>query len=154
MQIARNVAQYPAGAEPRDEGQKVAQALLDAEFAGGPWLRYETDGHFWSWTGTHWAVIPDKILQQKILKIVDGEFSSARSAKTLVQEVFGLLQIMQARDDDLLHFASEPPNVVNAANSELWLHDDERRSAAARSYHRHAARLERQLHPGSDLSRV
>jgi putative DNA primase/helicase len=47
-----------------------------------------------------------------------------RSAKTLVQEAFGLLQIMQARDDDLLHFASEPPNVVNAANRELWLHDD------------------------------
>jgi putative DNA primase/helicase len=47
-----------------------------------------------------------------------------RSAKALVQEVFGLLQIMQARDDDLLHFASEPPNVVNTLNCELWLHDD------------------------------
>lgn len=75
-QIARNVAQYPAGTEPRDEGQKVAQALLDTEFAGGQWLRYEADGHFWSWTGTHWAVIPDKILQQLILKIVDAEVSS------------------------------------------------------------------------------
>ncbi len=75
-QIARNIAQYAAGAEPRDEGQKIAQALLDAEFSGGRWLRYEADGHFWSWTGTHWAVIPDKILQQIILKIVDGEFSS------------------------------------------------------------------------------
>ena len=82
------------------------------------------DGHFWSWTGTHWAVIPDKILQQKILTIVNGEVSSMKPAKTLVNEVFGLLQIMQARDDDLLHFASEPPNVVNAANGELWLHDD------------------------------
>ena len=47
-----------------------------------------------------------------------------KPAKTLVNEVFGLLQIMQARDDGLLHFASEPPNVVNAANCELWLHDD------------------------------
>ena len=75
-QIARHVAQYPAGAEPRDEAQKVAQALLQAEFAGRRWLRYEADGHFWSWTGTHWAVIPDKILQQIILKIVDSEVSS------------------------------------------------------------------------------
>jgi putative DNA primase/helicase len=75
-QIARNIAQYAVGVEPRDEGQKIAQALLDAEFAGGQWLRYEADGHFWSWTGTHWAVIPEKILQQKILKILDGEFSS------------------------------------------------------------------------------
>ena len=47
-----------------------------------------------------------------------------RSAKALVNEVFGLLQIMQARNDDLLHFASEPPNVVNTLNCELWLHDD------------------------------
>ncbi len=123
-QIARNVAQYPEGPEPRDEGQKVAQALLDAGFAGGQWLRYEADGHFWSWANTHWAVISDKILQQKILKIVVAKFSSAKSAKALVNEVFGLLQIMQARDDDMLHFASEPPNVVNVANCELWLRDD------------------------------
>ena len=123
-QIARNVAQYPAGAEPRDEGQSVAQALLDAEFAGGRRLRYEADGHFWSWTRTHWAVIPDKILQKKIITFANSKFPSARSAKTLVNEVFGLLQIMRACDDDLLHFASEPPNVVNAANRELWLHDD------------------------------
>ena len=75
-QIARNVAQYPAGTESGDEGQKIAKSLLDAEFAGGRWLRYELDGNFWSWTGTHWAVIPDKILQQLILKIVDGEVSS------------------------------------------------------------------------------
>jgi len=122
--IARNVAQYPEGPELRDEGQKVAQALLDAEFSGGQWLRCEPEGHFWSWAKTHWAVISDKILQQKILNIVVAKFSSAKSAKTLVNEVFALLQMMQARDDDALHFASEPPNVVNVANCELWLLDD------------------------------
>jgi P4 family phage/plasmid primase-like protien len=122
-QIARNVAKYAVGAEPRDEGQKVAQAVLDAEFAGGLWLRHELDGRFWSWTGTHWAVAPDKMLQQKILNVVNKS-PSARSGKTLVQEVFGLLQIMQAHDDDMLHFASEPPNVVNVKNGELWLRDD------------------------------
>jgi hypothetical protein len=118
--IARNVAQYAVGVEPRDEGQKVAQAVLDAKFNGGLWLRHELDGNFWAWTGTHWAVAPDKMLQQKILAVVNKS-SSARSGKTLVQEVFGLLQIMQARDDDMLHFASEPPNVVNVENGELWL---------------------------------
>jgi P4 family phage/plasmid primase-like protien len=118
--IARNVAQYAVGAEPRDEGQKLAQAVLDAKFGGGLLLRYELDGRFWSWTGTHWAVAPDKMLQQKILNVVNKS-PSARSGKTLVQEVFGLLQIMQARDDDMLHFASEPPNVVNVKNGELWL---------------------------------
>jgi len=124
--IARNVAQYAVGAEPRDEGQKLAQAVLDAEFAGGSWLRHESDGRFWSWTGTHWAVAPDKILQQKILAVVNKSPSarSSRSAKTLVHEVFGLLQMMQARDDDMLHFKSEPPNVVNVVNGELWLRDN------------------------------
>src|SRR5271166_3807596 len=122
--IARSVSKYPAGSEPRDEGQKVAQALLEAEFSGGLWLRYEADGHFWSWVNSNWAVIPDKILQQKILTFVNSEFPSNKSAKTLVGEVFGLLQILQARGDDSLHFASVPPNVVNVANFELWLHDD------------------------------
>ena len=42
----------------------------------------------------------------------------------LTNEVFGLLQMLQARDDDLLHFRSEPPNVVNTSNRELWLRDD------------------------------
>jgi hypothetical protein len=31
---------------------------------------------------------------------------------------------MQACKDDLLHFASEPPNVVNVRNCELWLLED------------------------------
>jgi putative DNA primase/helicase len=123
-QITHSVAQYPVGVEPRDEGQKVAQAVLDADFCGGQWLRHEADGQFWFWAKTHWDVIPDKILQQKILHIVATKFPSGRSAKTLLNEVFGLLQIMQARNDGALHFASEPPNVVNVANCELWLKDD------------------------------
>jgi P4 family phage/plasmid primase-like protien len=122
--IARSVAQYAVGAEPRDEGQKVAQALLDEGFAGGQWLRHEGDGRFWWWTGTHWAIMPDMILKSKILKIIEAKFASAKSANALVNEVFHLLQIMQARDDDLLHFASEPPNVVNVLNWELWLLED------------------------------
>jgi hypothetical protein len=119
--IARNVAQYAVGAEPRDEGQKVAQAVLDAKFGGGLWLRHELDGNFWAWKGTHWGVMPSKILERTILNVVNTSASSGRSAKTLVHEVFGLLQMMQAHDDDLLHFASEPPNVVNVENGELWL---------------------------------
>jgi P4 family phage/plasmid primase-like protien len=123
-QIACNIAQYPVGPEPRDEGQRVAQALLDAEFAGGSLLRYESDGRFWSYSGTEWAVLADKILQQGILKLVNANFSSGKPTTTRVQEVFSLLQIMQACKDDLLHFASEPPNVVNVRNFELWLLQD------------------------------
>ena len=122
--IAQHIAQNPVGAEPRDEGQKVARALLDVDFGGGSLLRHETDGRFWSWKGTHWAVMPDKILQKRILKIIETKFSSVRSMKTLVQEVFTLLQFMQAGEDDLLHFVSEPPNVVNVLNWELWLLED------------------------------
>jgi hypothetical protein len=45
------------------------------------------------WTLNHWAVT-DKILQQKILKIVDAKFPSARSAKA---PVFGLLQVTRGQ---------------------------------------------------------
>jgi putative DNA primase/helicase len=124
--VARSVCRYPAGAEPRDEGQKIAQALLDAEFAPGGLLRYESDGHFWSWVGTHWAVLQDNILKKKSLDLVNSKFPSTKSAKTLVNEAFELLRYMQARDDDQLHFASEPPNVVNTSNKELWLREDGR----------------------------
>jgi putative DNA primase/helicase len=65
-------------------------------------------------------------LKKKTIDLVNSKFASTKSAKTLVNEVFELLQIMQARSDDLLHFASEPPNVVNTLNKELWLLDDGR----------------------------
>ena len=70
------------------------------------------------------SVTPDMILQQKILKAAASSSYSGKSTKAFVQEVFALLQILQARNDDLLHFASEPPNVVNVKNCELWLQDD------------------------------
>jgi putative DNA primase/helicase len=132
-QIARSVCRYPVGAEPRDEGQKIAQALLDAEYAGGEWLRHEVDGHFWCWVGTHWSILQDKILKKKTIELVNNKFASTKSAKTLVNEVFELLQIMQARDDDQLHFASEPPNIVNTSNKELWLREGGRIDARPHS---------------------
>ncbi len=95
--------------------------MLDAEFAGGERLRFEADGHFWFWNRTHWAVIPEKNLQKKIFKIIEATNSSVKTIKNLVQEVFSLLQIMQASEDEMLHFASEPPNAVNVLNYELWL---------------------------------
>jgi hypothetical protein len=70
---SRNI---PPGPNLATKDGRSRKPLLDAEFAGGQWLRFEKDGQFWGWTGTHWAVIPDKILQRKILKIIDGEFSS------------------------------------------------------------------------------
>jgi P4 family phage/plasmid primase-like protien len=80
------------------------------------------DGHFWFWNGTHWAVLPEKILQKKIFNtVVLTKPSANTTVKNLVQEVFSLLQFMQAPEDDLLHFASESPNVVNVLTNELWM---------------------------------
>ena len=62
---------------------------------------------------------------------------------------------MQADTDDLLHFASEPPNVVNALNRELWLHDDgtvEARPHDPATGMRHVLNVN--YDPGGDLSRV
>ena len=116
--IAHNIGQHSVGVEPQDEGQKIAQAVLDADFGGGSLLRHEADGRFWSFRRGNGPLCPDKILQKTILKFDPDKILVEEVDKNSGSEVFALLQIMQAGDDDLLHFVSEPPNVVNVLNCE------------------------------------
>ena len=82
-------------------------------------------------------------MKKKTLDLVNSKFPSTKSAKTLVNEAFELLRYMQARDDDQLHFASEPPNVVNASNQGALAEGRrENRRAAAYSRDRNAAHAE------------
>jgi P4 family phage/plasmid primase-like protien len=122
-QIATSVGKYPVASQTQDPALRIAEQLLNAEFGGGEWLRQASDEYFWSWRGTHWCPLPDRLLQQKILGAVTGS-GAGGSARAQVHEVFGLLKIMQARSDDPLHLTSEPPNVINVANGELWLLND------------------------------
>ena len=42
--------------------------VLDRHFDGGAHLRYEKDGQFWRWRGSHWAPIDDKVLQRVVFE--------------------------------------------------------------------------------------
>ncbi|MGA3342275.1 MAG: bifunctional DNA primase/polymerase [Methylocella sp.] len=103
-EIARNVAKYPAGnaLQLADPGEQLAQAVLDHHFNGGAHLRYEKDGQFWRWYGTHWAAIDDKVLQRQILETAKRLPTKAHT-RALVHEAFALLAMLQSSEDDLLH---------------------------------------------------
>jgi putative DNA primase/helicase len=121
IEIARNIAKYPAGdaLQSADEGERLAQVVLDRHFNGGVHLRHEKDGQFWRWNGKHWAAIDDKVLQRLILETAKTLPIKART-KSLVQEAFGLLIIQQSGEDDLLHIHDDPPPVINVRNGEFW----------------------------------
>jgi P4 family phage/plasmid primase-like protien len=123
--IARNVAKYPTrgATQSPDEGEQLAQAVLDLHFEGGAHLRHERNGQFWRWGGTHWAPIDEKVLQRLILETAKTLPVKTRT-KSLVHEAFALLTMQQSGGDDLLHIHDDPPPVVNVANGELWLQDD------------------------------
>jgi putative DNA primase/helicase len=123
--IAESVSKYAPDLVDGDLGQQIAEIILSAQFDGGNWLRYEADGQFWVWKETHWHVLPDILLQQRILNILNEiPLAKKKATKDLVKNVFALLQIRQAREGDGLHFASEPPPMINVQNGELWLLND------------------------------
>jgi putative DNA primase/helicase len=125
VKIAESVCRYAPDMENGDLGQQIAEIILSAQFDDGNWLRYEADGQFWVWKETHWHVLPDILLQQRILHILNEiPLAKKKATKDLVKNVFALLQIRQAREGDGLHFASEPPPVINVRNGELWLLND------------------------------
>lgn len=68
--IARNIARYPVRdlVQIADAGEQLAQVVLDRHFDGGAHLRYEKDGQFWRWRGSHWAPIDDKVLQRVVFE--------------------------------------------------------------------------------------
>ena len=123
--IARSVAKYPVRerVQSTDAGEQLAQATLDVHFEGGANLRYERDGRFWRWLGTHWEAIDDKPIQRLILETADNLPKKGRT-KTLVHEAFSLLQIRQSGGGDLLHIDDDPPQVINVENGEIWLRND------------------------------
>ena len=104
-------------------------------------MLYAGDGNFWSYQTTHWQILQESLLKQKILEVIDSSALVRRGSKvSLINNVVELLLAKQAKSDDVLRFADEPLPVINCTNGELWIEADgsvELRSHDPKSFQRH-----------------
>jgi P4 family phage/plasmid primase-like protien len=141
--IAESVGQYRVKGDDAgsDAAEQVMQLVLQQHFAGGEHLMFCTDGQFWLFDLRKWAPLPKTSLQRRVLNTLEKMADNHRQATSaLMGQVMTLLTAKVAIDDDRLRFVSEPPNVINCANGELWIGDDgavDLRPHSAKSYLRH-----------------
>jgi putative DNA primase/helicase len=143
QKIAASIGQYPA--KGTDAGSDVAeqtmQLVLQQHFAGGDHLMFCVDGQFWHFDSRKWVPLAKTSLQRRVLETLEKlPDRRGQSTSGLIGQVVALLMAKVAADDDRLGFVTEPPNVINCANGELWIADDgtlELRPHNAKSYLRH-----------------
>ena len=140
--IATSVGQYSAkGQDGSDVAEQVMQLVLQQHFAGGDHLMFCVDGQFWRFDSRKWVPLAETSLQRRILDtLANVADRHGHAASALIGQVMTLLRAKVAVDDDRLGFVTEPPNVINCANGELWIADDgavELRPHNAKSYLRH-----------------
>ncbi|MER8421665.1 phage/plasmid primase, P4 family [Mesorhizobium sp. M1329] len=122
--IVRSVGQYSISNPGKDAAEAIAQAVLDAHYAGGDHLIYAADGKFWAYGGRVWAPISGKTIQGQALKAVKTLQAQKNNTASLIGQVESLLKADVSTDEDKLRFKSTPPMVVNCKNGELWLGPD------------------------------
>ena len=115
--------------------------MLQEHFAGGKYVMFCVDGQFWHFDSRKWMPLSKPSLQNRILKTLE-KISERRGQSTsgLIGQVAAVLCAKVAVSDDRLCFVTEPPNVINCANGELWIAADgtvELRPHTATSYLRH-----------------
>lgn len=125
--IASSAARWTAPDSTAGDAELISDKLLKDHFQAGELIRYERGGEFFVFTGTHWQPRADDELKQLIFTAIREHFPQARKRLNAVaNEVLAVLRTeTRVRDeDDLLHFASDPPPVVNVLNGEIWLGAD------------------------------
>jgi hypothetical protein len=126
-QIAKSIAKRPAKGKDAgsDVAEQVMQLVLQQHFAGGDHLMFCVDGQFWQFDSRKWVPLPKTPLQRRVLKTLEKVTDRhGHSTSALMSQVMALLTAKVAVDDDRLGFVTEPPNVINCANGELWIADD------------------------------
>ncbi len=143
QKISASIAQYPAKAIDGggDVAEQVMQLVLQQHFAGGEHLMFCTDGQFWRFDSRKWIPLSKTPLQHRVLETMEkvpdrrGHVTSA-----LIGQVVALVTAKVAVEDDRLGFLTQPANVINCSNGELWIADDgtvELRPHNPKSYLRH-----------------
>jgi putative DNA primase/helicase len=141
--IAKSIAKRPAKGKDAgsDVAEQVMQLVLQHHFAGGDHLMFCVDGQFWQFDSRKWVPLAKTSLQNRVLEtLVKVADRHGHATSALMGQVVALLTAKVAVDDDRLGFVTEPPNVINCANGELWIADDgtvKLRPHKAKSYLRH-----------------
>ncbi|TIM22856.1 MAG: hypothetical protein E5Y74_08200 [Mesorhizobium sp.] len=131
--IARSVGQYSIMNQGKDAAEAIAQAILDAHYAGGAHLIYAADGKFWAYDGKVWVRISGKTIQGHALVAAKSLQAQKSNTASLIGQVENILKAQVSTDEDKLRFESTPPAVVNCKNGELWLASDGTRELRAHS---------------------
>lgn len=106
-------------------GEVLAKELLNRDFASGAHLRFERDGNFYLFCGTHWSPIAEDDLLRRINGIIRaGHPSQRKRMVAAANETLALLRIEVGSQHDALHFVTAPPPVINVLNGEVWLLPD------------------------------
>lgn len=125
VRIAQSAANWPAPLSNAGDPELVARRLLDDDFTGGAHLRFERDGSFYAFEGTHWRERDRELLKKRLQAIIKAYFPAARKRLTATaNEALSLLMTETRAADDALHFANDPPPVINVLNGEIWLRPD------------------------------
>lgn len=101
----------------------MAEKTLEKHYGGGKHLVRTDDGSFWHYTGTHWHVIVDEEVKNRILDVVKSE-SPKMGYPAAVAGALGLLAVDQHRRGDVMRLLDESPAVINCLNGELWINRD------------------------------
>ena len=104
-----------------DWADRVADSLITSAGSG---IIYSAK-IFWSYTGTHWAQVPDeaikKMLDDTSSRIIKGE--TVNRAKVM-DDAFKLFKARCIAQNDYLNMCGDPNPVINVKNGELWIQDD------------------------------
>ena len=125
--IAMSSERWAPAAGVGDPGlaERVREILFERHYAGGKHLRFERDGTFYHFAATHWGKSDATSVQKQVLAIIRQQFpGDRRRLMPVANEVMALLRVEAAGNDDALHFVTDPPQVINVLNGELWLLPD------------------------------
>jgi P4 family phage/plasmid primase-like protien len=117
-----------------DPGLYLAKLLLSKTYNDGGTLLCLESGLFWCYTGTHWRLINDSVIEAALQNVATEQWkhvcamwaASGKKSSTMAALIGSALKCLR----NLVTVAGDPlglnetrPSVINCLNGELWLTD-------------------------------
>ena len=119
-----DLIELEVGANSRDKGRVLANAVLTNLFDGGKHLVRCADGSYWAFNGRHWQPTSDGALGKQLMMEAAKSQPFCTNMQQLVGNAMKTLDLMLGGDEDLMGFNAVPLPVVNCTNGEVWLDED------------------------------